>query len=518
MQDFSGGNEVWTGVVAVRSIGEMTPDAILRSFRWVLVVAAAFHLLVFNELPALAYLAVLVLANLLGRLRTPSRDAVRLVQLLLDLGVSVWLIGWGAPSFGVDVPLWGLLLLPATEAAVHWQLVGAVSTWVLGTAAVHLLVRPEGADLLPRHLVHFSVAVAIGLLSEVTEYRLRALSRARRETAHRAALLSAVAGAARAVIALEEDEVLEAVTTAALELGFDMTEICVLSDDARELVPVIQRGWPPHHPPASQPADSGVAGQALMRRRVVVVEDYQRWDHALPLHRHTGIARSAAACPIRTGEEITAVLTVANHEVRHVTAYERECLELLATQAGVALQHAAAFAEGRRRQAELARRVTRDGLTGLSNREHLEQTLAERFERGAVGDQRMALLFVDLDQFKAVNDTFGHQTGDEVLVIVGERIRAAVRPTDIVARWGGDEFVVLVEGSPEEADRIAGRLRSSVGEPLVVAGQRLEPRVSVGVAVQRPGEDAAAVLQRADAAMYRAKEGAGGTRDPEFRA
>lgn len=500
-------------LVSVRSVGELTPDDIVRRFRWALIAAAVVHLILFREAAALVYAGVLLAANLVWWVPTDRRDAVRIVQLGLDIAVTVWVIGWGAPAVGVDATLWPLVLLPATEAAVHWQLVGAVTAWATGTAAVHAVVSPDTSQLLPVHLVLLSVAVAVGLLSEVTEHRLRALSRARREAAHRAALLSAVAGAARAVIALDEEEVLEAVTAAALELGFDMAEIAVLSDDGSLLVPVAQRGWPPHHPPTSQAADSGAAGQALIRRETVVVEDYQRWEHALPIHRRTGIARSAVACPIRSGDETTAVLTVADRDARRISEYERECLELLATQAGIALQHAAVFAEGRRRQAELARQATRDPLTGLHNREHLRQVIEERFDPAATGGDRMGLLFVDMDGFKEINDSYGHQTGDEVLVIVGERIRAAVRPTDVVARWGGDEFVVLVDGAPTDAGRIARRLLESVCEPLVAGAQRIHPRVSVGVAVQRPGDDPEAVLQRADEAMYEAKDGTGVTGD-----
>ena len=497
-----------------RSIGEMTPDAIIRAFRWVLVAAALLHLALFREPAALIYLGGLVAANLSGRLPGVPPWTRRLLALGFDLAVTVWIIGWGAPAVGVEATLWPLLLLPVTEAAVHRQLLGAVVTWATGTVAVHLIVEPA-QDGLAVHLILVSVTVAIGLLSEVTEHRLRALARARRETDHRATLLSAVAEAARAVTALEEEEVLAAVTAAALELGFDMTEISVLSDDGTLLIPVAQRGWPEHHPPASQPSDSGAAGQSIVQRRSIVVEDYQAWEHALPVHRRTGIARSAVACPIRVGDEFRAVLTVANHEVRGVTDYERECLELLATQAGVALQHAAAFAEGRRRQAELARRATRDPLTGLSNRHHLQQVMSERFEASVPVDQRMALLFVDLDEFKEVNDTYGHQTGDEVLIIVAERIRTAVRPSDVVGRWGGDEFVVLIERAPSEAEAIAQRLLESVAEPLVVSGTRLRPGVSVGVAVQRPGDDPASLLERADAEMYRAKGGPGVACDAE---
>lgn len=494
----------------LRPVGQMSPDGIVSSFRIILVVAALAHFGVYREWPALVYAAMLLGANLLGLVPTGRRQMVRAMQVLLDLALTVWVIGWGAPAVGVETTLWALLLLPATEAAVYWQLRGALGVCLAGMAAVHAVVAPPGGTLADQ-LAVLSVTLAVGLLSEVTEYRLRALARARRETAHRAALMSAVATAARAVTVLEPGEVLQAVTAAALELGFDMTEICLLSEDGALLIPVAQRGWPAHHPPASQPAGSGVAGQAVAQGRTVVVDDYQTWEHALPIHRRTGIARSAAACPITIGDELTAVLTVANSEPRELTDYERECLELLATQAGIALHHAEAFAEGRRQRAELARLATRDPLTGLSNRTHLLEQLEERFDGSATGEGRTTVLFVDLDRFKDVNDTYGHQTGDQVLAVVADRLRAAVRPEDVVARWGGDEFIVLVDRAPREADLIARRILRSVSRPVGVEGATVTPALSVGVAVQRPDDSPESLLHRADERMYRAKDAGGAT-------
>jgi diguanylate cyclase (GGDEF)-like protein/PAS domain S-box-containing protein len=154
------------------------------------------------------------------------------------------------------------------------------------------------------------------------------------------------------------------------------------------------------------------------------------------------------------------------------------------------------------RQAEerLAYAATHDPLTGLANRplliDRLEHALARR-----VGT--LAVLFIDLDGFKAVNDRHGHQVGDDILARVARAIERAVRPADTVARFGGDEFVVVADDlGPADAGSLAKRLTAGVAE---VAVGPLHLEASVGIAMAEPGESADALLRRADAAMYAEK-------------
>jgi diguanylate cyclase (GGDEF)-like protein len=443
-----------------------------------------------------------------ARGRPAARRSVVVVQVVVDTVLSAWVVAVGAPAAGLDAVIWPLLLMPVAEAAMRFRIGGAIATMIGGIVTVHLLAGPR---LSPRDIaeqvVLLGVALAIGLISEVLAARLAALSRARRETSEHAALLTAVATAARKVTALDPQRVLEAVTEAALELGFDMAEICVLTDDGATIAPVVQRGWPPHHPPSSQPADSGVAGQAVGRGQLVVVPDYQSWEHALDVHLSTGIARSAASAPIRDGDRVVAVLTVANHAPRDLTSYERDCLELLATQAGVALQNAHAYVEGQVQRAELQRRVVRDPLTGVANREHAMRVLEERCGRTATGAEPPTVLFVDLDDLKAVNDTHGHRAGDEIIRAVASRMTDAVRPEDVVARIGGDEFLVILATAPEDAGAIAERILDAVRCPVELDDRlSLTPSISIGAATRGPDESIGGLLSRADAAMYRAKD------------
>jgi diguanylate cyclase (GGDEF)-like protein/PAS domain S-box-containing protein len=155
--------------------------------------------------------------------------------------------------------------------------------------------------------------------------------------------------------------------------------------------------------------------------------------------------------------------------------------------------------------ATLAERAVRDPLTGLANRSLLEERLHGVLSRDARTGQSTAVLFLDLDGFKAVNDRHGHATGDEVLRTVAQRLTSAVRPSDTVARLGGDEFVVLVEGASEPAvDSLVKRLEAAVRQPI--ASLDLRVGVSIGVALSHRGDsEPGGLLSAADRQMYAEK-------------
>jgi diguanylate cyclase (GGDEF)-like protein/PAS domain S-box-containing protein len=163
----------------------------------------------------------------------------------------------------------------------------------------------------------------------------------------------------------------------------------------------------------------------------------------------------------------------------------------------------------------LAARALRDPLTGLANRDGLLEAVETAFARAPRQGSRVAVLFCDVDDLKATNDTFGHQTGDTLLRAVAERMAAAVRRDDLVARIGGDEFVVVAPGitDDEAALALATKVADSVSRPLATSEARLLPRVSIGVAVWREGQTPSDVLAAADRALYRQKSRRGRTPD-----
>jgi diguanylate cyclase (GGDEF)-like protein/PAS domain S-box-containing protein len=162
-----------------------------------------------------------------------------------------------------------------------------------------------------------------------------------------------------------------------------------------------------------------------------------------------------------------------------------------------------------RAEAELTRLAVTDALTGLANRAALQDRLGQALARRHRQQSVLAVLFLDLDGFKAVNDRFGHAAGDQVLREVAARLVAALRPGDTVGRLGGDEFVVVCEELPDpsEADEIVNRLRAALAPAFTVYGEQVRLRASVGVAVAAADQpvEATELLHAADLAMYRAK-------------
>jgi diguanylate cyclase (GGDEF)-like protein len=159
-------------------------------------------------------------------------------------------------------------------------------------------------------------------------------------------------------------------------------------------------------------------------------------------------------------------------------------------------------------QSALTHQATHDPLTALPNRGQALSLITAALHRARRSGQMTGLLFVDLDGFKVVNDNHGHACGDDVLREVARRMRAVVRPGDVVCRLGGDEFVVLVEPVQAEHDLLdlADRLIATVSEPIDAAGQRVRVGASVGIAVSRDaGTDADVLVAEADTAAYRAK-------------
>jgi diguanylate cyclase (GGDEF)-like protein/PAS domain S-box-containing protein len=163
--------------------------------------------------------------------------------------------------------------------------------------------------------------------------------------------------------------------------------------------------------------------------------------------------------------------------------------------------------ERRRLESELSHRALHDALTGMANRtlfqERVQRAISE--SHGVVG-----VLFIDLDDFKIVNDTMGHDAGDELLVAVGHRLAGAIGPKDLVARLGGDEFAALIEEAthPFEVEQVAERVVAALAQPFLVGKESVSGVASVGVATTADASDAQDLLRQADLALYLAK-GAG---------
>src|SRR5258706_481541 len=191
--------------------------------------------------------------------------------------------------------------------------------------------------------------------------------------------------------------------------------------------------------------------------------------------------------------------------------HARKMFQTLASHTAVALENGQleqSLSSLSRLKEELQHKAYHDALTGLANRAFFAQSVAQRLEATEPSGLVPVVLFLDLDDFKIVNDTLGHAAGDELLASVGDRIQATLRTGDLAARIGGDEFAVLLWDTPEMpvARRVANRLIGAFGSVAAEDGAAANAAVSIGVAAGHPGFGSAdELLRNADVAMYSAK-------------
>jgi diguanylate cyclase (GGDEF)-like protein len=184
-------------------------------------------------------------------------------------------------------------------------------------------------------------------------------------------------------------------------------------------------------------------------------------------------------------------------------------MEALGAFVDIVLERCSLAEQQKQAEAALAYQATHDHLTGLPNRTLLEDRVALALARGRRrAHTTVAVLFLDVDRFKVINDSLGHALGDEVLRAIATRLQGIVRPDDTVARFGGDEFVIVTEGlTPEPGPvALAARIADAMSAPIVIGSTEVVAAVSIGVALAGPDDDAGSLLRDADAAMYRAKE------------
>jgi diguanylate cyclase (GGDEF)-like protein/PAS domain S-box-containing protein len=212
------------------------------------------------------------------------------------------------------------------------------------------------------------------------------------------------------------------------------------------------------------------------------------------------------AMPIRPNADgyLVGVLTAGFSTERRPTDSERALLRTAARLAAIAVSRQAA-------RLELNYQVSHDPLTGLPNRSLFLAHCVRALERAARDDGLVIVMFLDLDRFKFVNDSLGHDAGNRILVAVADRLRTVVRPADTVARFGGDEFTILCERirGPGHARSVAERVRQIFETSFTVQGEEVFTTASIGIALGRSGHLAAELVENADAAMYRAKDRGG---------
>ena len=259
------------------------------------------------------------------------------------------------------------------------------------------------------------------------------------------------------------------------------------------------------------PEGRGLAGTAFRTRRPCISNDYLADQRVSAFHdivRGDG-AKSGAAFPLLIRGQAVGVMIYLSAERDTFTPEFAELLQRLADNVSFALENFDRADEKTKADERIEYLASHDSLTSLPNRETFNELLHYAIEAAHRHARQFAVLFIDLDRFKVINDSLGHDAGDILLVEIARRLRQALRSSDVVARLGGDEFVVILEETAESDDveRIAGNLLSVLSQPFQLSGHECHTTASIGIAMYpSDGADVQTLTKNADMAMYLAKE------------
>ncbi|WMT76583.1 EAL domain-containing protein [Bradyrhizobium sp. Ash2021] len=262
---------------------------------------------------------------------------------------------------------------------------------------------------------------------------------------------------------------------------------------------------------AAHPEGRGACGRAIRSRRACIINDYFADPHTRAFHaraRSDG-TKSGASFPLFARGRVAGIMIFVATEKDTFTPEFAELLQRLADNVSFALESFYRADEKSNADERIEYLASHDSLTHLPNREMFNELLRHAIDAAGRYRRKFALLFIDLDRFKVINDSLGHDAGDMLLVEIAGRLRSALRASDVVARLGGDEFVVILEEAAERHDveRVAGELLSALSQPLQLSGHECQTTASIGIAMYpSDGAEMQTLTKNADMAMYLAKE------------
>jgi diguanylate cyclase (GGDEF)-like protein len=492
-----------------------TPVSVEAAFRRVRLLVGALVLARLWTTASIPHVAAIVLvggfwsinavAYVAERHDARTRKMLGVLQILADtltVLLMVWAMQHGHTS--TDSADWAVLVLPAIEGAIRFGIGGSVAGWLVvagGYWGTNVAATPslEASTIAQRLTVVLLVALPVGYLADQLVSEIDAQRRVRAQAEQRSALLRSATLAGRRASLLDVDEILAVIAETVIEMGFTDPEVFELrgrkSDD-----PATYRARPLRGAQAAIDIEQG-------DERIVAAAEVRASGEPVVRDPDTTRGSTLVALAIPMPDDQFVALTACWPSTDPVPDAPLESLELFAAQAGASLHNARRHGGLEQLKDQLDHDASHDSLTALANSRRFTEELERVSARGRPGDL-VGVLFCDLDGFKDVNDHYGHDAGNDLLVEVANRLRASVRPGDLVARVGGDEFVIMLTRleSAAPAAAIAERVCALLREPILLGSDAVCISTSVGIALAPADRaDTADLVRRADAAMYQAK-------------